>query len=554
MAYLDLGDVDEAERVARPRGRGRRREPDAAPGAPAGDLARARARRAAGDAEGMRAHLERAVELAAEQGQPAARCEALARLALEAVRAGRRDAATRSCSDVAERSAQRGAELAPHLPGHPPWGAQADAALARVALARGDDGGGAAELRARSARQLDGGACTRTSHLDDPAPGGAASSRRRGAGVGARRAYVGQLALAMIAQRTLDEDVRVRWFRGPVGAELTRARRADRGDRPAATVDEPGVDDGRGRRRAAPEPRAGADERRDRRGARHRRGRGRAAAGRAVRAGSARPRAPRPRRSRSGSGSCEDGARCCGRGSTGTGASARGPASRSRPPRSTGYEGDFAKADVADAASVEEELLREAALACPTGAIVGRGGRGAAAVAAPRQGGAAPRREDVHVHGHRELDQPGRGARATRRGRASCAGTTRRCGRCSPSTAARRSWRPATGSSSGSTRPTRRSRARSRSSAGWPSTAGRTASRRRCGSACTRPARRRSGGTSPARACTRRRGSRRSREGGRDPREPGHGGGVAVPRRRSRATVTLRGTSEPVEIVTVDWR
>jgi DNA-binding NarL/FixJ family response regulator len=31
-----------------------------------------------------------------------------------------------------------------------------------------------------------------------------------------------QMALAMIAQRTLDEDVRVRWFRGPVGREMTR--------------------------------------------------------------------------------------------------------------------------------------------------------------------------------------------------------------------------------------------------------------------------------------------------------------------------------------------
>jgi class 3 adenylate cyclase len=34
------------------------------------------------------------------------------------------------------------------------------------------------------------------------------------------------------------------------------------------------------------------------------------------------------------------------------------------------HEGDFAKADVVDPASVEEELLREAALACPTMAIV----------------------------------------------------------------------------------------------------------------------------------------------------------------------------------------
>lgn len=33
------------------------------------------------------------------------------------------------------------------------------------------------------------------------------------------------------------------------------------------------------------------------------------------------------------------------------------------------FEGDFAKAGVVDPASVEDELLREAALACPTGAI-----------------------------------------------------------------------------------------------------------------------------------------------------------------------------------------
>ncbi len=33
------------------------------------------------------------------------------------------------------------------------------------------------------------------------------------------------------------------------------------------------------------------------------------------------------------------------------------------------YKGDFAKAGVVDAASVEDEVLREAALACPTGAI-----------------------------------------------------------------------------------------------------------------------------------------------------------------------------------------
>jgi DNA-binding NarL/FixJ family response regulator len=31
-----------------------------------------------------------------------------------------------------------------------------------------------------------------------------------------------QISLAMIAQRTIDEDVRVRWFRAPAGREMTR--------------------------------------------------------------------------------------------------------------------------------------------------------------------------------------------------------------------------------------------------------------------------------------------------------------------------------------------
>ena len=44
------------------------------------------ARAAAGDVEGMRRHLERAVALATESGRASARCEALARLAIEAAR------------------------------------------------------------------------------------------------------------------------------------------------------------------------------------------------------------------------------------------------------------------------------------------------------------------------------------------------------------------------------------------------------------------------------------------------------------------------------------
>ena len=40
--------------------------------------------------------------------------------------------------DVVEAAVAQVKELQPQLPGHAPWGAQADAALATVALTRGD--------------------------------------------------------------------------------------------------------------------------------------------------------------------------------------------------------------------------------------------------------------------------------------------------------------------------------------------------------------------------------------------------------------------------------
>ena len=86
MSLLELGDVDGAERwlgMAARRGRPRPRR-GAAPSS---------SRRGAGwsgpapgDAEGMRGHLEKAVAMATESGRASARCEALARLAIEAAR------------------------------------------------------------------------------------------------------------------------------------------------------------------------------------------------------------------------------------------------------------------------------------------------------------------------------------------------------------------------------------------------------------------------------------------------------------------------------------
>ena len=148
MCLLELGDVEGAERwiglaaatasmsPSRPRARQL-------------ETWRGMARAGAGDVDGMLAHLERAVAMATEDGRASARCEALARLALEASQfvgdgassgattagEGARDA---SLVDVVEQSVAQVRELHPLLPGHAPWAAQADAATAMVALARGD--------------------------------------------------------------------------------------------------------------------------------------------------------------------------------------------------------------------------------------------------------------------------------------------------------------------------------------------------------------------------------------------------------------------------------
>ena len=175
------------------------------------------ARARAGDAEHARRHLERAVELATEQGNAAGRCEALAQLALETVRLGaERDDA--ELLEVAERSARAAAALAVDLPGHPPWGAQADAGLARIALARGDTDAALDHARAAGAGLL--AAHQEDLHLDILLPIAQVFATTGAPEWEPTRDWI-QLSLAMVAQRTLDEDVRVRWFRGPVVRELS---------------------------------------------------------------------------------------------------------------------------------------------------------------------------------------------------------------------------------------------------------------------------------------------------------------------------------------------
>ena len=239
LTHLELGDVDEAERWLD-------RAAEAAAAAPTPlrarqlDVARGMARAAAGDTKGMRELLERGVRLATEQGRPAARCEALARLALEGALLG---AATNDGAllALAERSAQDAKELVPTLPGHPPWGAEADAALAQVALARGEHDE-AAEA-ARSALEA-----LRSAHFEDLFLRIVLPAARVLLATGTeeeRAALRDQLTTtaALVAQRITDESIRVQWFRGPLGRELSSlaGRSPGEGSSETARADVTGV-------------------------------------------------------------------------------------------------------------------------------------------------------------------------------------------------------------------------------------------------------------------------------------------------------------------------
>jgi DNA-binding CsgD family transcriptional regulator len=172
-----------------------------------------------GDAQRMSEHLSRAVQLAADQGRPAVQCEALALLAGESARLGRQ-LEDEDLLTQAERCARDAIALVQFLPGHPTWGAKAYAALARVELARSNLPK-AAEAGRQAIAALDA-AMKEDPFLDIFLPAAEAILR---AGSSEEAALIQgrlQLTLALVAQRIIDEDVRVRWFRGPVGRELAR--------------------------------------------------------------------------------------------------------------------------------------------------------------------------------------------------------------------------------------------------------------------------------------------------------------------------------------------
>jgi DNA-binding NarL/FixJ family response regulator len=245
MSQLELGDIDEAERwlgLA------------AAAGSASPSRTRARqletwrgiVRAGAGDVDGMRTSLERAVAIATEEGRASARCEALARLAIEAARfvtVGSQDGSEDAdpggpdpaIVDLVERSAAQVKELLPLLPGHAPWGAQADAALAAVALAHGDIP--AAAMAGGAVFEALQAGLHEDASLDIVIP--AARGILAGAPPEVQDGVRGFLrsTLSRIAQGTADETIRVRWLTGPVGREL--AALAGPMDMPAAGTSSP---------------------------------------------------------------------------------------------------------------------------------------------------------------------------------------------------------------------------------------------------------------------------------------------------------------------------
>jgi DNA-binding NarL/FixJ family response regulator len=173
----------------------------------------------AGNAEAVIEHLERSANMAMDQGRPAGRSEALARLALETARLGRMRG-DESLLLTAERAAVEVLRNSSLLPGHPPWTAQALAARAEVMIGRGDTRA-AADFGRQAIADLEG-AMREDLRLETILP--AANAIIAGgseAEIESARERL-QLILALQAQRILDEDVRAEWFRSDTGRELTR--------------------------------------------------------------------------------------------------------------------------------------------------------------------------------------------------------------------------------------------------------------------------------------------------------------------------------------------
>ncbi|HTK43855.1 MAG TPA: AAA family ATPase [Patescibacteria group bacterium] len=240
LTHLSLGDIVEAERWLNLAA-----EIAAATPTPTRSRQleswRGTVRAAAGDAAGMREHLERAVSMATAQGKAAARCEALARLAVEAARLGKASG-DEELFRVAEDAANQVEAIAGSLSGHPQWPIEAMAALATVHLARGDTAEALAAAQSAIERLVEANHEDRYFDITLPA-GEVLAAAAPPEALAFARSYM-QLELSRIVQGTLDDEIRARWLRGPVGSRLVAlvgepiTREAS-----SASADAPDIDD-----------------------------------------------------------------------------------------------------------------------------------------------------------------------------------------------------------------------------------------------------------------------------------------------------------------------
>jgi DNA-binding CsgD family transcriptional regulator len=166
----------------------------------------------------MNEHLGRAVEQATEHGRPAARCEALVWLALEAARLGA-SAGDETLLATAERSARDVQELVATLPGHPPWGGFAAAATVEILLARGDEAGARAIARPLVEWILQTG--ERGLEAEPILPLSRALVRSADPEEQSLGRMIAGVVVGLVAERTEDADVLARWLAVTDHQELT---------------------------------------------------------------------------------------------------------------------------------------------------------------------------------------------------------------------------------------------------------------------------------------------------------------------------------------------
>jgi DNA-binding CsgD family transcriptional regulator len=155
--------------------------------------------------------------MATAQGKAAARCEALTRLAVEAARLGKASG-DEELFAIGEDAATQVEALAASLSGHPQWPMEAKAALATIHLARGDTAVALAEAQSAIEGLVETNHEDRYFDVTLPA-GEVLAEAAPPEALAFARSYM-QLELSRIVQGTLDDEIRARWLRGPIGSRL----------------------------------------------------------------------------------------------------------------------------------------------------------------------------------------------------------------------------------------------------------------------------------------------------------------------------------------------